>query len=329
MQNLFRTDGWVKSTQGPAVPGAQVFVCTQPANTASFPPSPLAPTYADPGGLIPLAQPIITDGFGHYDFYTVAGLYTVVVANGGLIQQVYPDQSVGGIGTGGTGSTLTLENNGIANGNQKLLNLVAGQNISIVDDGEGDITISSSGASFDGEGSYFVGTGFTDLAELYIADTVNVATFNSSANAVQVYLFQLDAEYTISKVSIAAEGNSISVHATFGIYSYAGNKLVDGGSFVELTGSGVQTNSISPVTLPPGVYWFAQSTDTSTSGQWPAVVITNTTLPSMLSANTTRSATAGNAASGGVLPATLGTLTPFTPNVGGRSGDAIFCPLFE
>ena len=329
MQNLFRTDGWVKSTQGPAVPGAQVFVCTQPANTASFPPSPLAPTYADPGGLIPLAQPIITDGFGHYDFYTVAGLYTVVVANGGLIQQVYPDQSVGGIGTGGTGSTLTLENNGVANGNQKLLNLVAGQNISIVDDGEGDITISSSGASFDGNGAYFVGPGLTDLAELYIADTVNVATFNSSANAVQVYLFQLDAEYTISKVSITSVGNNFSIHATFGIYSYAGNKLVDGGSFVELTGSGVQTNSITPVTLPPGVYWFAQSTDTSTSGDWPAVVITNTTLPSMLSANTTRSATAGNAASGGVLPATLGTLTPFIPNGGGRSGDAIFCPLFE
>ena len=329
MQNLFRTDGWVKSTQGPAVPGAQVFVCTQPANTASFPPSPLAPTYADPGGLIPLAQPIITDGFGHYDFYTVAGLYTVVVANGGLIQQVYPDQSVGGIGTGGTGSTLTLENNGVANGNQKLLNLVAGQNISIVDDGEGDITISSSGASFDGNGAYFVGPGLTDLAELYITDTVNVATFTSSANAVQVYLFQLDAEYTISKVSITSEGNLFAVHATFGIYSYAGNKLVDGGSFVQLTGSGVQTNSITPVTLPPGVYWFAQSTDTSTSGEWPAVTITNTTLPSMLSANTTRSATAGNAASGGVLPATLGTLTPFIPNVGGRSGDAIFCPLFE
>ena len=150
-----------------------------------------------------------------------------------------------------------------------------------------------------------------------------------SSNAVQVYLFQLDAEYTISKVSITSIGNSFSVHATFGIYSYAGNKLVDGGSFVELTGSGVQTNSITPVTLPPGVYWFAQSTDTSTSGEWPAVVITNNTLPSMLSANTTRSATAGNAASGGVLPATLGTLTPFIPNVGGRSGDAIFCPLFE
>ena len=136
-----------------------MYVCTQPANAGSAPPSPLANIYSDPLGANIITQPIYTDGFGHYDFYTVAGLYTVVVANGGLIQQVYPDQSVGGIGTGGTGSTLTLENNGVANGNQKLLNLVAGQNISIVDDGEGDITIGASGASFDGEGSYFVGTG--------------------------------------------------------------------------------------------------------------------------------------------------------------------------
>jgi len=228
-------------------------------------------------------------------------------------------------------AALAIEVDGIPFSSSTLLNFESSDSsVTITDEGGGVLNFQSSGgASFDGNGAYFVGTGLTDLAEVYISDTVNTATFNSSANAVQIYLFQLDAEYTISKVSITSLGNSSSVHATFGIYSYAGNKLVDGGSFVELTGSGVQTNSITPVTLPPGVYWFAQSTDTSTSGQWPAVVITNTTLPSMLSANTTRSATAGNAASGGVLPATLGTLTPFIPNVGGRSGDAIFCPLFE
>jgi hypothetical protein len=227
--------------------------------------------------------------------------------------------------------SLALEVNGVAASSQIVQNLEAGANITIIDEGSGNIQIaaSSGGASFDGDGAYFVGPGLTDLAELYISDTVSTANFNSSANTVQVYLFQLDAEYTISKVSIVSAGNSFSVHATFGIYSYAGAKLVDGGSFVELTGSGVQTNSITPVTLPSGVYWFAQSTDTSSSGQWPAVVITNTSLPGMLSQNATRAATAANAASGGILPATLGTLTPFVPNSGGRSGDAIFCALFE
>jgi hypothetical protein len=225
--------------------------------------------------------------------------------------------------------SLLLEVNGAAASSQTVQNLEAGANITITDEGSGNIQIaaSSGGASFDGNGAYFVGPGLTDLAEVYVSDTVNTANFNSSANAVQVYLFQLDAEYTISKVSITSLGNSFSVHATFGIYSYTGNKLVDGGSFVELTGSGVQTNSITPVTLPPGVYWFAQSTDTSNSGEWPAVVITNTSLPGMLSKNSTRSATAANAAAGGVLPATLGTLTPFTPS--NTNGDAIFCPIFE
>jgi hypothetical protein len=225
--------------------------------------------------------------------------------------------------------SLALEVNGSPASSQTVQNLEAGANITITDEGSGNIQIaaSSGGASFDGDGAYLVGPGLTSLASLYISDTISTANFNSSANAVQVYLFQLDAEYTISKVSIISIGNSFSVHATFGIYSYAGAKLVDGGSFVELTGSGVQTNSIAPVTLPPGVYWFAQSTDTSSSGQWPAVVITNTSLPGMLSKNSTRSATAANAAAGGVLPATLGTLTPFTPS--NTNGDAIFCPLFE
>jgi hypothetical protein len=328
MNNLFRTDGWVKSTQGPAVPGAQVFVCVQPANTASFPPSPLAPIYSDPGGLIPLAQPIITDGFGHYDFYTVAGIYTVVVANGGLIQQVYPDQSVGGVGTGGKGTSLTLENNGVANGDQLLLNLVAGSNVSISDDGLGDITISSAGASLDGEGSFFVGPGITNLANIYIANTIGTANFNTSANAVQLYLFELEVEFTVSKVSITSLGNSLSVHATFGIYSFSGNKLVDSGPFVELTGSGVQTSTLpTPVTLPAGTYWLAQATDTTTSGTWPAVVITQTAMPSILSKNATRAAIASNTMVGGTLPSTLGTLTPFTPS--SSNGDAIFCPLFE
>ena len=103
--------------------------------------------------------------------------------------------------------SLLLEVNGAAASSQTVQNLEAGANITITDEGSGNIQIAASGggASFDGNGAYFVGPGLTDLAELYITDTVNVATFNSSANAVQVYLFQLDAEYTISKVSITSD----------------------------------------------------------------------------------------------------------------------------
>ena len=98
--NYFRMDGWVKTVQGYAVPGAQVWVCLQPANVASVPPSPLVNIFSDHSGLVPITQPILTDGFGHYDFYAQPGTYTIVIAIGGVISQVYPDQSIGGVGSG-------------------------------------------------------------------------------------------------------------------------------------------------------------------------------------------------------------------------------------
>lgn len=98
---IFRSDGWVKSVQGQAIAGAQIFVCTQPADVTFVPPEPLATIYSDPAGLLPITQPIFTDGFGHYDFYVAVGTYTVVVVTGGKIQQVYPDQTIGFSSTGG------------------------------------------------------------------------------------------------------------------------------------------------------------------------------------------------------------------------------------
>ena len=114
MATYFRNDGWVKSAQGPAVPGAQIFVCTQPASappalSALVPtPSPLASVFADVNGLVPITQPIITDGFGHYNFYALPGSYTLLVYNSGRLQQTYPDQSLGGIDSGG-GTAVVLE----------------------------------------------------------------------------------------------------------------------------------------------------------------------------------------------------------------------------
>lgn len=100
MATFFRTDGWVKSVLGQAIAGALVYVCTQPANTAFVPPSPLASIFSDPSGLIPIVGAMTTDGFGHYFYYARSGFYTEVVANQGKVQQVYPDQTVGLPGTG-------------------------------------------------------------------------------------------------------------------------------------------------------------------------------------------------------------------------------------
>jgi hypothetical protein len=121
-----RSDGWVKSAQGPAVPGAQIYVCTQPANpTAGGPPSPLASLFSDPAGAVPIVQPVITDGFGHYDFYVATGTYAVLVYLNNVLQQFYPDQSfgVGTVTSSTTLNTFAAPTGPVSFGNQNLTNL--------------------------------------------------------------------------------------------------------------------------------------------------------------------------------------------------------------
>lgn len=102
--SLYRTDGWVKSANGPAIAGASVFVCTQPANivqatdpvtgvpVSTWTPTPLASIFSDVNGLVPITQPIMTDGLGHYNFYATANRYSIVVMASGRVQQSYVDQ---------------------------------------------------------------------------------------------------------------------------------------------------------------------------------------------------------------------------------------------
>lgn len=120
MPDFFRSDQFVKSTLGPAVPGAQIFVCDQPANvptglTAAAPtPTPLSTIYSDPDGLVPITQPIITDGFGHADFYVAPGTYDVSVYLSSTLQKEYPDQSIGlGSQTGALTTGNTVAGSGI------------------------------------------------------------------------------------------------------------------------------------------------------------------------------------------------------------------------
>jgi hypothetical protein len=152
--NFYRSDGWVKTTLGPAVPGAQVYVLTQPANVTPpitpprtlpvpFTPNPQVQVYSD-AGFTPLAQPVITDGFGHYDFYTLPGLYTVAIFFGGKLQQFYIDQSIGSVGSAG-GTTLLLEVNGSPLFNQTVFNLQQGAGVILTPDNFGNVTITSNG----------------------------------------------------------------------------------------------------------------------------------------------------------------------------------------
>jgi hypothetical protein len=68
----------------------------------------------------------------------------VIVAYGGNVQQVYPDQSIGAVGTGGS-SPILLETNNTPNFNQNVLNLIQGSGITIATDNLGNSTFTNIG----------------------------------------------------------------------------------------------------------------------------------------------------------------------------------------
>jgi hypothetical protein len=188
----------------------------------------------------------------------------------------------------------------------------------------------SNSASFSGSGAFMLGPGIRSavfLNESFSSINANNIDGVRTANQVVVYLFQLDVSLTISKVSVMATNNSLGEQMTFGIYSYTGTKLVDGGSFNAATSPTVQTNTISPVTLSPGIYWHAQASVSNGTGATILGILASASVVPEYVANSVRCASASNTLSAGVLPATLGSLSGFTPN--SSNGDGPCCPLYE
>lgn len=358
LTNIARTDGWVKTSQGPAVPGAQIWVCLQPANVGSLPPSPLANIFSDVNGLVPLSQPVITDGFGHYDFYTQVGVYTVIVGLGGLVQQVYPDQSVGGASSSGT--ALNLQVNGAPNANQLLLNLVGQNSVSVVDAGNGTVNITGSVFQTNGVANTLQtalnlknGPNITLTSDAFGGVTINATSggtsfgvsgqgwflgaqnlapiLNDGGHAITtdgtVYVVQiiLESTWVISRASaMVITGNGSLQNFTAGIYNIAGTSLlINAGTFDTSSGSQrYKVNTLgSPVTLAPGVYWFAWGSNSISTGStlchdlevWFQQLINGIDLVNPQTPPT-RFATAANAMLGSALPATLGALTPLDHN---------------
>jgi hypothetical protein len=111
MATVFRVDGSVNTTQGVAISGCDIYVCTQPASTGSIPPSPLATLWADANATVPLANPIQSDGLGNYFFYAAPGEYTLVIndPDGRIEEQILPDQGIVSPGGGSvTSVALTM-----------------------------------------------------------------------------------------------------------------------------------------------------------------------------------------------------------------------------
>jgi hypothetical protein len=105
--SAFRRDGTVSNAVGLAIPGVQVYVCSQPVTTSiaapiTIPPAPLAPIFSDPAGAVPLANPLTTDGDGNFSFYAAPSTYAIIFFDpfNRIPTQVFPDQVVVAPGAG-------------------------------------------------------------------------------------------------------------------------------------------------------------------------------------------------------------------------------------
>src|SRR6516164_2015400 len=116
---VFRRDGSISTTQGVAISGANVYVCTQPVSTSlgpppTIPPAPLATIWADPNGTIPLTNPFPTDALGNGFFYAATGIYTIIIDDpeGRIADLVFPDQEVVSPG-GGSVTSVAMTGDGV------------------------------------------------------------------------------------------------------------------------------------------------------------------------------------------------------------------------
>lgn len=305
MATFYRADGWVKSTLGAAVSGAKIYICTQPANITTSP-TPLASIFSDPNGLIPITQPIISDGFGHYNYYVAPGLYTEIIVFNGAVQQSYPDQSIGNVSAGGSGSSIVFETNSTPNFNQLLQNLVEGAGITVSTDNLGNTTIASSNPN--PISMQVNSTPNADQTVLNFEDTTTVtwqntsggvvkatavnapltsayfvggsfgypvgvtgnfpALYNGSDKTIYGVEFVLPFGITVANITACFAGTQSGSSVICGIYNLSGNLLIDSGKFNGNTQI-TQSLAITPVTLAAGTYRFVWCTNSGTSANTP------------------------------------------------------------
>jgi hypothetical protein len=214
---------------------------------------------------------------------------------------------------------ISLETNGTPNTSQTVENLIAGANISLTADSMGGTTIAVTGGAAFGANAILFGPFLQP--PIFSSSTNAIA---SSANQVRVTKLCLPAPITISKCTfnINSGGGSSGAKVAFGIYSHAGAKIVDSG-VATINSNVVTTLTFTPITLPAGTYYFAQTCSSTAlqTGGLPNGSM-STIFLNQFNANDVWYGTAANASSSGVLPSTLGTLTADN-NTGTASGISI------
>lgn len=216
--------------------------------------------------------------------------------------------------------TLLLETNGAPNLSQTLLNLASSDDsVTLTDEGNGTINLQSTGGGTEfstaGLGWFLGGQSYSPIAD-------NSGGFwPVSGSPVNVVQLILQSKWVISSLRAMCLTGSVGAF-TAGIYNAAGTSLLidAGASAFDMNHSRRVTDVAlgSPVTLEPGVYWFAYGAVSGANGsvlchlvgQWLPDFYDGLSFPSGGPVGPVRFGTAANTLSGGgALPATLGVIT--------------------
>jgi hypothetical protein len=123
----------------------------------------------------------------------------------------------------GGGSLILLQTNGVDNGDQNLLNLVAGPGITLSDDGLGAVTITSTGgASFITSVADTASIDLTETSGVLTADLVDIVAAGTFGNATTVPQITIDTKgrvTSVASVPITAGTGSVTSVATAGLIS--------------------------------------------------------------------------------------------------------------
>jgi hypothetical protein len=191
----------------------------------------------------------------------------------------------------------------------------------------------SSAQSTSGQG-YFFGPGVPTVLGASQGETLI-----GTGNTVYLWQFVLTTSWTIRTATYITY-NSLPYPGYplgFGIYSYAGTKLLDVYFDTTATAGGTPvTQTFTGVTLAAGVYYFAQAQPASgiagptlllngggsvTAAQMLAFL----NAPAAVLSGSPITGTAANGMSGGVLPTSLGTISPLT-DTGVQPASVLFTP---
>jgi hypothetical protein len=211
-----------------------------------------------------------------------------------------------------------LQNNGTLNSSQQLLNLEStDSSIIITDLGGGNIDLQS-GASTT-VGNILFSDGSINLP--YVENSAVDAAGSVTSDLLNGILITLAVKMVVGHVAFVPVVGAGSRNVSFAFYSADGNtKILDTGA-IPFTGSSgvVLTAAYSSVTLSPGVYWFMQTGNPAggvACTGWVARYIPQSTgseqMCDMFANTANRLVFAANPRVGGVMPATLGALTPQT-----------------